>query len=109
VAVLAVLTCATAWAQCGCGGPVAVQAYYPAPVAAAPVVAAYYAPPVYSTYYAPAPVYSTYYAPAPVYSTYYAAPVVAPYGVYYGGPVVVRPRYFVPGQPVRNAFRAIWW
>ena len=99
VAVLAVLTCATAWAQCGCGGPVVVQTYYPAPVAAAPVVTAYYAPPVYTTYY----------APAPVYTTYYAAPVVAPYAVYYRAPVVVRPHYFVPGQPVRNAFRAIWW
>jgi hypothetical protein len=58
---------------------------YPAPVTA------YYAPAPVTAYYAPAPVpYTAYYAPGPV---------------VYGGPAVIPPRYFYPGQPVRNFFR----
>lgn len=61
------------------GGPVPVTTYY------APA----YGPVPVTTYYAPAPV-TAYYAPAPV---------------YVGRPAVVPPRYFYPGQPVRNMFR----
>lgn len=118
VVVLAVLTCSTAWAQCGCApaAPAAVTAAYvpeavPAP---APVYTAAYPAvvPTYSAYYPAAPVYSAYYAP-PVYSTYYPAPVVVarpvyvPPAVYYGAPYVVRPKVYVYGEPVRNFFRAI--
>lgn len=59
-----------------------------------------------TTFYAPAPV-TTFYAPAPVPVTSFYAPgpvVVA-------RPAVVPPRYFFPGQPVRNFFRrpvAVW-
>jgi hypothetical protein len=87
--------------------PVATTSYYaPAPVTT------YYAPT--TTYYAPAPV-TTYYAPttayyAPVATPYVAAyaPVATPYvagyapAYYYG-----RPRVYVPGEPVRNFFRAL--
>jgi hypothetical protein len=96
----------------------ATTAYY------APATTAYYAPPV-TSYYAPettayyaAPV-TSYYAPVPV-TAYYAPPVTsyyapAPYTAYYGpsvgvgvvaGPVVVRSRVYVRGEPVRNFFRA---
>jgi hypothetical protein len=87
------------------------------PVAPAPV-AAYYAPaPVVTTaYYAPAPYYVaspvSYYAAAPV-----VAPMAAPYYVasplvpagpyYYGRRVIVRPKVYVVGQPVRNVLRAV--
>jgi hypothetical protein len=78
------------------------------PVAPAPVVA-YYAPPplvsygpvVTTAYYAPPP----YYVAPPVVTAYYGAPVVAPY--YYGRPVIVRPKVYIPGQPVRNVVRAV--
>lgn len=80
--------------------PAPVTAYYAAPVttyyAPAPVTT-YYAPPV-TTYYAPAPV-TTYYAPA---AAYYA-PVTSYYAP------VLPPRYYYPGQPVRNAFRRWGW
>ncbi len=67
--------------------PVGPVYTYPAPyVVARPVVAA------------PAPV--VYYRPAPV--VYGPAPVV------YGYPYVVRARYYVPGQPVRNTLRAVF-
>ena len=69
----------------------------------------YYAPAPTTTYYAPTPV-TTYYAPTttayvptPV-TTYYAP--AAPVTVYRPG-VVVRPKVYVSGQPVRNFFRAI--
>jgi len=71
----------------------ATTAYYAAPVTS------YYAPAVTTAYYAPAPV-TTYYAP----TTAYYAPattVAVGYPVYYG-----RVRYYVPGEPVRNFFRA---
>ena len=92
-----------------------------------PVVRNYnYAPPVSSpgftdytanygnygtvTSYAPVTAYSPVVTPSytPVVTTY--SPVVTtaytPVTSYYA-PVYVRPRYYVPGQPVRNFFRAI--
>ncbi len=76
-------------------GPVPVTTYYsPAPVLS-------YGPVVSTSYYAPLP-YTAYYAPAPY---YVGSPVVV--GPVYGWPVVVRPRFYVPGQPVRNVLRAI--
>ena len=82
--------------------------YAPVVVAPAPMVA-YYAPPPPMAYYGPAPVV-TYYGPAPVYAyppgmvvarpRFVAAPVWVP------APVMVRPRFFVPGEPVRNVLRA---
>jgi len=79
--------------------------YYSPPVT-------YYSPPV--TVYRPAPV--TYYRPAPVtvyspvvgttvYSPVVPATVYSP--VVVGRPVVVRSKVYVPGQPVRNFFKAI--
>ena len=82
-------------------GPVPVATYYAAPaVTVSPVVT--------TAYYAPAP----YYVAAPVATPYYvAAPVVAPYPalapVYYGRAVIVRPKVYVVGQPVRNVLRAV--
>ena len=81
----------------------------------APVVS-YYPPAPITTYYPPAPV-TAYYGPAPV-TSYYApayAPGPVPVTAYYGGPVpfyagrpvIARTKFYVPGQPVRNAFRAI--
>ncbi len=112
-----------------------ITSYAPAPVVAnyeplpliapaAPVVTAYApvpAPVPVVTAYAPAPIpVVTAYAPAPVvaYSPVIpAAPVVAyspvitgyaPYAAPVGyGTVVVRPKVYVVGQPVRNFFRAI--
>jgi hypothetical protein len=77
-----------------------------APVVVAPVpTVSYYAPPAYYAPYAPAPVpmvsYYAPYAPAPVYA-YPPAVVVAP------RPVVIVPRVYVPGQPVRNVLRAVF-
>jgi hypothetical protein len=93
----------------------------------------YYAPAVQATYYAPAP-QVTYYAPAPQVAYYAPTPQVtyyAPQAAYYApvaqpcvncyDPVVAArvvygvpgrsmfgaPRLYVPGQPVRNTFRAI--
>jgi hypothetical protein len=73
--------------------------YGPAPVVeyAAPPVVTYYAPPVVT--YSPVPAYG--YAYSPVVTNY--SPVVT----YYSPPVVVGPRVLVPGQPVRNVFRAV--
>ncbi|MEI8375234.1 MAG: hypothetical protein WCJ35_20630 [Planctomycetota bacterium] len=89
---------------CAPVGPVPVVTYFaPAPVAS-------YGPVVTTSYYAPAP----YYAAAPV-PYFVASPVVAPFYVpppvvfapAYGWPVVIQPRVFVPGQPVRNVLRAV--
>ncbi len=65
-------------------------------VAAAPTVV--YSPPVVA-----APAVTTY---SPVVTTY--TPVVTTYTpVVAAQPVIVRPKVYVPGQPVRNFFRAI--
>lgn len=93
--------------------PATTTTYYaPAPVAVAPAPVVTYRPTVT---YSPAPVvaYSpvaptvTYYgaAPAPVvaYSPVVGAPVMVPVG----RPVTVSTKVYVPGQPVRNFFKAI--
>jgi hypothetical protein len=117
--------------------PVAVQSYY-AP-RAMPVqqaytsTTAYYAPPQ-QAYYAQQQVQAAYcptttYSPvvqqaySPVYQTSYAAPVAAmPVTTYYAptvayspvvtyapAPVVYARPLYVPGQPVRNYYRRLWW
>lgn len=66
----------------------------PGPVIAPPTVV-YRAPVVVPPVVAFRPV-----VPAPVVR-------VAPRAVYYGPTAVVRTRYFVPGQPIRNYWRAV--
>ena len=94
-----------------------VTSYYPTASVAAPVAVpytSYYAPVAapYTSYYAPAAspyvAYSPVVAPAPyvtysptVMTSYYGPAVVPTY------PVVVRTKVYVPGEPVRNFFRAI--
>jgi hypothetical protein len=94
------------------GRPAAAQGVvttYYAPTVSAPVTT-YYAPPV-TSFYAPT---TTYYAPstayyAPVATPYVAAyPAATPYVAGYGGAYYYyAPRLYVPGQPVRNFFRAL--
>ncbi len=101
-AVIVLLASSTALAQWG---------YAPVVVAPAPTVT-YYAPTPVAGYYAPAPVV-TYYGPAPVYAYPRAVVVARPRvvvaaPVWVPAPVVVRPRYFVPGEPVRNVLRAVF-
>jgi hypothetical protein len=87
--------------------PAPVAGYY----ATGPV--ATYAPVVATAYYAPQAVYypapAPYYVASPVATPYYAAAPVAVAPVYYGyGPaVVVRPKVYVRGEPVRNVLRAV--
>ncbi|MGO9108610.1 MAG: hypothetical protein ACLP9L_05190 [Thermoguttaceae bacterium] len=82
-------------------GPAPVAAYY----APAPLVS--YGPVVSTSYYAPIP----YYVASPVVTPYYVASPVAvgavAVGPIYGRPVIVRPKIYVPGQPVRNVLRAV--
>ncbi len=85
-------------------GPMPVVTYYaPAPMVSSGPVAttSYYAP---APYYAAAPV--PYYVASPVAAPYYAAAPLA-FAPAYGRPVVVYPKIYVPGQPVRNVLRAI--
>jgi hypothetical protein len=128
-----ILSASTAFAQCGCSSqpayapvvsgyatsyyapqtayysPVSYASYY-APVAAPVSYTSYYAPAVA---YAPAP-YVSYYAPAAPYAAYYSpyatySPVVS-YRAYYGVPgwsMYGAPRVYVPGEPVRNALKAV--
>jgi hypothetical protein len=108
--VLAASTCAMAHTYVTympVGAAPVVGYYGPAPmVAYGPMVrTAYYAPPAYV---APAP----YYVASPVQATaYYAPPAVMPapmaVGPVYGRPVIVHPKVYVPGQPVRNVLRAV--
>ena len=81
--------------------PAAYRVAYPA-----------YAYPVVSTRFAAQPVVMT--APmaaSPIigpYPTVVARPIIAvPNTVVYPAPVVVQPRFFVPGQPVRNIIRGV--
>jgi hypothetical protein len=87
------------------GTPALAQwGYAPVMVAPAPTVA-YYAPPAY---YAPAPVpMVTYYGPGAVYA-YPPAVWVRPRVIVAPAPVVIVPRYYVPGEPVRNVLRAVF-
>ena len=92
----AATTYTAAYAPVVSSGPVAYTSYY-APAA--------YAPAPYTTYYAPAVPYATNYAPYAV-----AAPAAVPYRAYYGVPgwsAYGTPRLYVPGEPVRNALRAV--
>ena len=85
--------------------PAPVVSYYPP----APVVG--YGPVVATSYYAPTPYYAAspvpYYAAAPVVTPYYVASPLAVGPVYYGRPVIVHPKVYYPGQPVRNVLRAV--
>lgn len=86
-----------------------------ASVAEGQAVVTYYQPT--TTYYAPAPA-ATYYAPAvaaPV-ATFSAPAAVTPVTTYYtttavpvvsSRAVIVRPKVYVRGQPIRNVLRAI--
>jgi hypothetical protein len=77
-------------------------------VAYAPPVA-YYAPAPYVAYYPPAAVYPPVAAYPPPYATY-APVVVPPAPVQYvvpGRNIYGGPRLYVPGEPVRNAVRAV--
>jgi hypothetical protein len=88
------------------------------PAAPAPVAGYYatgpvatYAPVVTTAYYAPRAVYYPapvpYYVASPVAMPYYATAPVAVAPVYYGPAVVVRPKVYVRGEPVRNVLRAV--
>jgi hypothetical protein len=104
----------------GIGRPAAAQGVvttYYAPTVSAPVTT-YYAPPVTSyyapttTYYAPptayAPVATPYVAAYPAATPYVAAyPAATPYVAGYAPYYYYAPRLYVPGQPVRNFFRAL--
>jgi hypothetical protein len=96
-------------------GPTPVVTYY-SPYSPAPVAS--YGPVVSTSYYAPETVY--YAAPTPYYAAptpyYVASPVATPYYVaspyvaapaYYGPSVIVRPKVYVRGEPVRNLIRAV--
>ena len=73
----------------------------PTPIVAAPI----YAPPVVVR----RPVVDPFYGGVSVYRSAVpvAAPVYAPAVPLAPAPVVVTPRYYVPGQPVRNVLRAV--
>ncbi len=80
-----------------------VPAVFPVPMVTTSAYSSYRAivPPVATaTYYSPSPV--VHYRPRPVYSSYYApvVPRLAP-------TAVVRPKVYIPGQPVRNVLRAV--
>jgi hypothetical protein len=77
--------------------PPVVVHHAPVAMTVAPVVVTQYAPTVVN--YVPA-------APTVVYQPIVTT-VPAPVYVPVGRPVIVRPKVYVPGQPVRNVFRAI--
>ncbi len=90
--------------------PAPVVAYY----APAPIVS--YGPVVTASYYTPQTVYysapASYYVASPIVTPYYVASpyvpaTVAVAPVYYGRAVVVRPKVYVVGEPVRNVLRAV--
>ncbi|HEX4146110.1 MAG TPA: hypothetical protein VHY91_21590 [Pirellulales bacterium] len=85
-----------------------VTTYY-APEVVVPTTT-YYSPVPTTTYYAPAVVpTTTYYAPAVIPTTTYYAPTTAYYAPVYGRTYYYSPAPLVPGQPIRNAFRAMTW
>ena len=60
-----------------------------------------------TSYYAPT---TTYYSSSVPVTTYYgstATSYYSPYTTYYAQPVIVSPKVYIPGQPVRNAVRAV--
>jgi hypothetical protein len=67
--------------------------------------AVYAYPSVEPVYAYPPPVVVA--GPRVVYSPVVPAPVLAPAPAWVGSGVVVYPRVFVPGQPVRNVLRAV--
>jgi len=84
--------------------PPAIYGYYPY-YAAAPVYA--YPPPVVA---APQVAYSPVLpAPQVMYAPVAPAPILAPAPVpyWYGRPVVVRSKVYLPGRPVRNVVRFV--
>jgi hypothetical protein len=93
--------------------PVVYETYRP--IVSAPFVTRYrpglsYVAPV--TAYRPVTVYDPLVGDVPVASyrpviTYNAPAVYDPFVTEYYAPVVVRPKVFVTGQPVRNLFRAV--
>ena len=107
--IVLILGGSTAFAQCACSSapvyePVASSyaSYYASPVA--------YAPAPYVSYYAPPVPYTAYYSPYVAYSPYAAYAPVMPYRAYYGVPgwsMYGTPRFYVPGEPVRNVVRAV--
>ena len=93
--------------------PTVTACYYPTGMTYA-YSAAYpaYGYPVVGTRFAAQPVVmATPMAAAPrigPYPTVVARPIIAiPNTVVYPGPVIVQPRFFVPGQPVRNIIRGV--
>ena len=81
--------------------PVLPDPVMQAPIMQAPVAAPGIVYPPYTAFYAPRRV---------VYRPYYARPVVVGYppaAVVAGRPVIVRPKVYVSGQPIRNVLRAI--
>jgi len=77
------LSSSPAWAHWGYVAPGRVYAYYPV-----------------------APAYA--YAPPPPMVPVVPAPMIVPRPVVYPYPLIVRPRVYYYGQPVRNAARAVW-
>jgi hypothetical protein len=105
LAILAFASSARAQAYIGYMPAAPAVAYYaPAPVVGyGPVVAtSYYAPQV-AYYAAPAP----YVVASPVVTTAYYAPAPVAVAPVYGPAVVVRPKVYIYGQPVRNVLRAV--
>lgn len=99
---VAVLAITANEAEAQCCYPAPVVTYRPAPtVTCCPAPAVTYRPAPAVTY-RPAPVVT--YRPAAVASAY---PVVYPAPVVAARPVVVDTDLYVPGQPIRNALRAI--
>lgn len=103
VCVVAVFSGGVASGQYSVAAPVPAVVYRPVPVMV-PAVTVYqpvvpaYAPVVAA--YPPLVAYRPMVVPPPV---VYGAPPV----VYAGPPAVVRPRVYIPGQPVRNVLRAV--
>ncbi len=108
VAVFAAASDVQAQAYIGYMPAAPAVAYYAPPVTAyAPVVQA--APVVTTAFYAPQTVY--YAAPAPYFVAapiaIRAAPAAVAVAPVYGRAVIVRPKVYVVGQPVRNVLRAV--
>ncbi len=113
IAAAAVMSATTsiALAQCNCGGP--VTSYVPdvpsCTTHCAPAVVHYASAPR-TTYLAPAAPHVTYYVPVAQPYTVSFAPAAQPRVAYYGvagWSLYGTPKVYVPGEPVRNVWRAI--